>query len=292
MLLLLLLQWLLHICLKSKMLVWARGRPVKQKCVKRKGKLWSTLLSHSFNCKCVNVDIMDNPLPPRPPPITQSCTAVFCIILCKVAPEISDIVPEKKVDWCCFSLCLTGDEIEPADGDIYETYRILFDITFFFFVIVILLAIIQGESVLWSKPGWTWQTGCVGECWSLIHLKKNKKIEKWKQQQRMLIMHVGWMRWRLLKSAFFKYWFWKLWKMRTATRNAKGVRPGMLKNVRVWTPPPPKKDIYITKEIIKKGRKKQNSQQLMILRMWILKWYGLHWASQRVIMLMGVFVFG
>ncbi|KAL0274262.1 UNVERIFIED_CONTAM: hypothetical protein PYX00_006731 [Menopon gallinae] len=37
-----------------------------------------------------------------------------------------------------------GDEIEPPDGDEYEVYRILFDITFFFFVIVILLAIIQG----------------------------------------------------------------------------------------------------------------------------------------------------
>ncbi|KAL3874970.1 hypothetical protein ACJMK2_037916, partial [Sinanodonta woodiana] len=37
-----------------------------------------------------------------------------------------------------------GDEIEPADGDPFEVYRILFDITFFFFVIVILLAIIQG----------------------------------------------------------------------------------------------------------------------------------------------------
>ncbi|KAK7790957.1 hypothetical protein R5R35_007854 [Gryllus longicercus] len=37
-----------------------------------------------------------------------------------------------------------GDEIEPPDGDDYEVYRILFDITFFFFVIVILLAIIQG----------------------------------------------------------------------------------------------------------------------------------------------------
>ncbi|XP_048259812.1 ryanodine receptor-like isoform X9 [Haliotis rufescens] len=37
-----------------------------------------------------------------------------------------------------------GDEIEAADGDVYEVYRILFDITFFFFVIVILLAIIQG----------------------------------------------------------------------------------------------------------------------------------------------------
>lgn len=37
-----------------------------------------------------------------------------------------------------------GDEIEEPDGDDYEVYRILFDITFFFFVIVILLAIIQG----------------------------------------------------------------------------------------------------------------------------------------------------
>ncbi|KAM8915507.1 ryanodine receptor 3 isoform 2-T2 [Spinachia spinachia] len=37
-----------------------------------------------------------------------------------------------------------GDEIEDPAGDPYELYRILFDITFFFFVIVILLAIIQG----------------------------------------------------------------------------------------------------------------------------------------------------
>ncbi|XP_023320280.1 ryanodine receptor isoform X3 [Eurytemora carolleeae] len=37
-----------------------------------------------------------------------------------------------------------GDEIEPPDGDDYEYVRILFDISFFFFVIVILLAIIQG----------------------------------------------------------------------------------------------------------------------------------------------------
>ncbi|XP_054933973.2 ryanodine receptor-like [Dermacentor andersoni] len=36
-----------------------------------------------------------------------------------------------------------GDEIEPPDGDKYAVYRIIFDITFFFFVIVILLAIIQ-----------------------------------------------------------------------------------------------------------------------------------------------------
>uniref|UniRef100_A0A8D8DFM9 Ryanodine receptor n=1 Tax=Culex pipiens TaxID=7175 RepID=A0A8D8DFM9_CULPI len=37
-----------------------------------------------------------------------------------------------------------GDEIGDPDGDEYEVYRILFDISFFFFVIVILLAIIQG----------------------------------------------------------------------------------------------------------------------------------------------------
>ena len=43
---------------------------------------------------------------------------------------------------------ISGDEIEPADGDKYENFRILFDITFFFFVIVILLAIIQGKYML------------------------------------------------------------------------------------------------------------------------------------------------
>ncbi|XP_026770922.3 ryanodine receptor 2 isoform X5 [Pangasianodon hypophthalmus] len=37
-----------------------------------------------------------------------------------------------------------GDQIEDPAGDEYEIYRIIFDITFFFFVIVILLAIIQG----------------------------------------------------------------------------------------------------------------------------------------------------
>ncbi|KAJ1155514.1 hypothetical protein NDU88_008244 [Pleurodeles waltl] len=37
-----------------------------------------------------------------------------------------------------------GDEIVDPAGDEYEIYRIIFDITFFFFVIVILLAIIQG----------------------------------------------------------------------------------------------------------------------------------------------------
>lgn len=37
-----------------------------------------------------------------------------------------------------------GDEIEVPAGDEYELYRVVFDITFFFFVIVILLAIIQG----------------------------------------------------------------------------------------------------------------------------------------------------
>ena len=39
-----------------------------------------------------------------------------------------------------------GDEIEDPAGDVYELYRVIFDITFFFFVIVILLAIIQGKA--------------------------------------------------------------------------------------------------------------------------------------------------
>jgi len=56
--------------------------------------------------------------------------------------------------WQCFVFHLykgvragggIGDEIGEPDGDDYEVYRIMFDITFFFFVIVILLAIIQGE---------------------------------------------------------------------------------------------------------------------------------------------------
>uniref|UniRef100_A0A0R3WJP3 B30.2/SPRY domain-containing protein n=1 Tax=Hydatigena taeniaeformis TaxID=6205 RepID=A0A0R3WJP3_HYDTA len=37
-----------------------------------------------------------------------------------------------------------GDEIEPPDGDAHEALRILFDMSFFFVVIIILLAIIQG----------------------------------------------------------------------------------------------------------------------------------------------------
>ena len=44
-----------------------------------------------------------------------------------------------------------GDEIESPDGDDYQNWRILFDITFFFFVIVILLAIIQGVYI--GQPG-------------------------------------------------------------------------------------------------------------------------------------------
>lgn len=46
-----------------------------------------------------------------------------------------------------------GDEIEDPAGDEYELYRVVFDITFFFFVIVILLAIIQGQ---YSSGSWEW----------------------------------------------------------------------------------------------------------------------------------------
>ncbi len=52
-----------------------------------------------------------------------------------------------------------GDEIVDPAGDPYELYRILFDITFFFFVIVILLAIIQGTAYMPDqtlyKPHWS-----------------------------------------------------------------------------------------------------------------------------------------
>lgn len=47
-----------------------------------------------------------------------------------------------------------GDEIEDPAGDEYEIYRIIFDITFFFFVIVILLAIIQGKPYPAVTPGY------------------------------------------------------------------------------------------------------------------------------------------
>lgn len=52
-----------------------------------------------------------------------------------------------------------GDEIEDPAGDPYEMYRIVFDITFFFFVIVILLAIIQGTVAYLSR-----------DCWNLVYL--------------------------------------------------------------------------------------------------------------------------
>ncbi|KAI5742923.1 hypothetical protein M8J77_012710 [Diaphorina citri] len=68
--------------------------------------------------------------------------------------EEDDVVDKKCHDMMtCFVFHLykgvragggIGDEIGDPDGDDYEVYRIIFDITFFFFVIVILLAIIQG----------------------------------------------------------------------------------------------------------------------------------------------------
>ena len=41
-----------------------------------------------------------------------------------------------------------GDELDDPSGDDYEFYRIIFDISFFFSVVVILLAIIQGKLIL------------------------------------------------------------------------------------------------------------------------------------------------
>ncbi|KAA8583640.1 hypothetical protein FQN60_014848 [Etheostoma spectabile] len=45
-----------------------------------------------------------------------------------------------------------GDEIDDPAGDEFEVERIVFDITFFFFVIVILLAIIQGSEYFDTVP--------------------------------------------------------------------------------------------------------------------------------------------
>lgn len=55
-----------------------------------------------------------------------------------------------------------GDQIEDPAGDEYEIYRIIFDITFFFFVIVILLAIIQGE----TKCMWNIVDNNSDHCWN------------------------------------------------------------------------------------------------------------------------------
>lgn len=70
-----------------------------------------------------------------------------------------------------------GDEIEDPAGDPYEMYRIVFDITFFFFVIVILLAIIQGKVSSYIKYEKRWIKVLFGggfllSMTSLLHQKK------------------------------------------------------------------------------------------------------------------------
>lgn len=61
-----------------------------------------------------------------------------------------------------------GDEIEDPAGDEYELYRVVFDITFFFFVIVILLAIIQGKDNVSLVTGYSY--------WSKVMNKKKGQI--------------------------------------------------------------------------------------------------------------------
>ena len=54
---------------------------------------------------------------------------------------------ECSVFCCCVSAsCPAADVIRSATGDDQEGVRLIFDMTFFFFVIVILLAIIEGDS--------------------------------------------------------------------------------------------------------------------------------------------------
>lgn len=74
-----------------------------------------------------------------------------------------------------------GDEIEPADGDAYEMYRILFDISFFFFVIVILLAIIQGKNLLSTLVTRSRSQDSSKECAYLVQALEIWEIECYKQ---------------------------------------------------------------------------------------------------------------
>ena len=53
---------------------------------------------------------------------------------------------ECGVSWRVPASCPAVDVIRSATGDNQEGVRLIFDMTFFFFVIVILLAIIEGDS--------------------------------------------------------------------------------------------------------------------------------------------------
>lgn len=64
---------------------------------------------------------------------------------------------------------MVADVLEPAVGDSYEFLRLSFDITFFFIVVVILLAIIQG--LLQSHtPSLVPLLSFLRQGWSLMHL--------------------------------------------------------------------------------------------------------------------------
>eukprot|EP00058_Branchiostoma_floridae_P011659 XP_002597147.1 hypothetical protein BRAFLDRAFT_76323 [Branchiostoma floridae] len=63
--------------------------------------------------------------------------------------------PDLKCEsmWTCFMFHMyvgvragggIGDELVEPDGDEYEYYRMIFDFTFFFLIVIILLAIVQG----------------------------------------------------------------------------------------------------------------------------------------------------
>jgi len=98
--------------------------------------------------------------------------------------------------WQCFVFHLykgvragggIGDEIGEPDGDDYEVYRIMFDITFFFFVIVILLAIIQGEY-----------------SWMIPQLTGERKSERKKENDiisRLILRSDHWRVWWTSRSA-------------------------------------------------------------------------------------------
>ena len=79
----------------------------------------------------------------------QGSSPLACLELCLSAErgEVRHTYCEWEcgVSWRVPASCPAVDVIQSATGDDQEGVRLIFDMTFFFFVIVILLAIIEGD---------------------------------------------------------------------------------------------------------------------------------------------------
>ena len=73
---------------------------------------------------------------------------MFLSFFCDSHFHLCNCTCEWECGVCCCALasCPAADVIRSATGDDQEGVRLIFDMTFFFFVIVILLAIIEGDS--------------------------------------------------------------------------------------------------------------------------------------------------